>query len=128
MKDTDHLFCDCHAWDSIRTGFHALDAATARSWPPCLRNCGLSPADILPTPEARRELALALQSMHARILLARQQKEGHLPTRAPGEEPSQQPPAPPRSLPVPPAPWLWTPTGPTRTFAHPLPLPLRSAA
>ena len=71
LEDTDHLFWDCTAWASIRTGFPALKPTTSQQLAPCLRICGLIPAVILPTHVARRELALALQSMHARILLAR---------------------------------------------------------
>jgi hypothetical protein len=99
LDTPDHLFWECPAWTSTRARFPELNTAIARTWPPCLRLCGIVPMTILPTPEERRALATNLQAMLAEILLVRQHREGHHPTRSrPDGGPSALIPRPPGPL------------------------------
>ena len=118
LETTEHIFWGCPAWSAVRARFPDLSPAVAATWPPCLRLCGIIPLATLPTPAARQALATSVQAMLAHILLARNERQP-LPTPGSSAHPLQ-PPAP-RPASTPSAPWLWAPTGPAVTYAHPSP-------
>ncbi|KAJ9448175.1 RNA-directed DNA polymerase from mobile element jockey [Diplonema papillatum] len=73
-ETVEHLFWKCPAWEQIRAKNGDLNAAQL-SWPPCLRLCGVAPANTDLLPRERKELLQLMESLHlffVAVLTARQ--------------------------------------------------------